>query len=108
MMEMTIRQDPIPLTTDAEGIVRVGETRVPLDTVVQAFDHGAGPEEIAYQYPALRLADIYGVIGYYLHNQQEVHRYLRQRKQISSSVRQENEFRFPMNNIRDRLLSRRK
>ena len=39
--------DPIPLQTDADGVVRVGGTRVTLDTVVAAFADGATAEERA-------------------------------------------------------------
>ncbi len=35
---------PIPLETDADGVVRVGGTRVTLDTVVAAFKEGATAE----------------------------------------------------------------
>jgi hypothetical protein len=47
--------------------MRVSKTRVPLDTIIAAFSEGATAEEIAYQYPVVPLADIYAVIGYYLH-----------------------------------------
>ena len=55
----------LPLTTDDDGVIRVGGTRVTLDTLIAAFTEGATAEEIAQQYPSVRLADIYSVIGYY-------------------------------------------
>ncbi len=67
-MVLVVSADPIPLRTDSDGVVRVGSTRVPLDTVVTVFDLGASPEEIVQQFPALGLADVYAVIGYYLHH----------------------------------------
>ena len=41
--------NPLPLTVDEGGVVRVGKTRVTLDTLVAAFFDGATPEEIAQQ-----------------------------------------------------------
>jgi len=71
-MSLVIIDTPIPLKTDMDGVVRVGNTRVTLDTVVAAFKEGATAEEIVYQYPSVLLADVYAVIGYYLQQQPEV------------------------------------
>jgi hypothetical protein len=40
---------PPPLTRGPDGVVRVTGTRVPLETLVTAFDAGATAEEIAQQ-----------------------------------------------------------
>jgi len=64
----------VPLVADAHGVVRVGNTRVTLDTVIAAFADGATAEEIAQQYPSLYLADVYSVIGYYLRHTADVDR----------------------------------
>ena len=53
-MSLTIDAEPVPLQADADGVVRVGGTRVTLDTIVVAFQQGATAEEIAEQYPAVR------------------------------------------------------
>jgi uncharacterized protein (DUF433 family) len=97
----------IPLTVSADNVIYVGETRVTLDTVVGAFQDGAMPEEIVYQYPALQLADVYAVIGYYLKHRELVAEYLEQRQRQAKEVRRQNEDRFPPHGIRERLLSRR-
>jgi len=60
--------------------IRVGGTRVTLDTVVAAFVAGATAEEIVQQYPSVTLADVYSVIGYYLRHQSEVRTYLTDRQ----------------------------
>jgi uncharacterized protein (DUF433 family) len=99
--------ETIPLVTDANGVVRIGKTRVTLDTVVTAFLEGATAEEIKEQYPSLQLADIYSVIGYYLRHQAEVDEYLLERQRLAEDVRQEAERRFNPVGIRDRLLARR-
>lgn len=99
--------EPIPLKTDPNGVIRIGKTRVTLDTVVTAFLEGATAEEIGEQYPSLQLADIYSAIGYYLRHQTEVDAYLLERQRLAAEVRQEAERRFHPVGIRDRLLARR-
>ena len=106
-MALNVTDQPIPLITDADNVVRIGTTRVTLDTLVTAFREGATPETIAQQYPALALADVYAVIGYYLNHRPEVHAYLQQREQAAAHIRQENEARFDPDGVRARLLARR-
>ena len=107
-MAMAVSTQQIPLVTDADGVVRVGGTRVTLDTIVAAFDEGATAEEIVHQYSSLDLADVYGVISYYLRQHSEVEAYLQQRRRQADEVRRQNESRFDPHGVRDRLLARRK
>ena len=97
----------MPLEVDAHGVVRVGKTRVTLDTVIAVFSDGATAEEIVQQYPSLHLADVYYVIGYYLRRSAEVEAYLQQRRMQAETVRKQNESRFDPQGVRDRLLARR-
>lgn len=97
----------VPIEMTAESVLRVGGTRVTLDTVVTAFANGATPEEIALRYPSLTLADIYVTISYYLQHRTEVQHYLQQRQRTAAAVRAENEAQFPPDGIRSRLLARR-
>lgn len=106
-IHLVIAAEPIPLEMDADGVVRVGGTRVTLDTVVVAFQEGATAEEIVYQYPSLNLADVYAVIAYYLQRRPEVEAYLRQRQGQADEVQKQNEARFDPHGIRERLLARR-
>ena len=106
-MALAIENEPYPLREDRDGTVRVGGTRVTLDTVVGAFNDGATAEEIAHQYPALALADIYATISYYLRHQRAVEEYLAEREAQAAVVRKENEARFPPEGIRARLMARR-
>ncbi|SPF55844.1 conserved hypothetical protein [Candidatus Sulfopaludibacter sp. SbA4] len=55
--------ETIPMNLGADGVIRVGGTRVTLDTLVAAFREGETPEEIAQQYPSVALGDIYAVIA---------------------------------------------
>jgi uncharacterized protein (DUF433 family) len=103
---MVLTSEPLPLVVDTDGAVRVAKTRVTLDTVVAAFQDGLAAEEIAEQYPALSLGQIYAVIGYYLDHQAEVHAYLGAREDRAHAVRQANERLFSPVGIRARLLAR--
>ena len=53
-------------------MIRVGKTRVTLDRMVAAFQRGDTPEEIARNYDALSLGEVYQTIGYYLAHQTEL------------------------------------
>ncbi len=97
----------VPRHVDADGVIRVGGTRVTLDTIVAAFEQGATAEEIAQQYPPLNLADVYAVIGYYLQRQSEMQEYLGKRRERAILVRGQNEARFDPRGVRERLLARR-
>jgi uncharacterized protein (DUF433 family) len=98
----------VPIQTDSDGVVRVGGTRVTLDTLIAAFDAGATAEEIIQQYPSVTLADVYSVIAYYLRHQSEVRAYLAERQKAAAHVREMNERRFNPAGVRDRLLARRR
>ena len=105
-MSLKISTDPAPLFIDEDGVVRVGGTRVRLDTVVHAFNQGASAEEILQQYPSLALADIYATISYYLQHRTSVDEYLKDRQQEHERVRQTNESRSDPAGLRERLLKR--
>lgn len=98
--------EPIPLSTDAGGVIRVGGTRVTLDTVIDTFMTGASPEEIAQDFPVLDLDDVYAVITYYLRHRAEVDTYLQARRIRAAAIRSELEARSPQTGLRDRLLAR--
>ena len=95
----------LPLKKDKDGVIRVSRTRVTLDTIVAAFLEGLTAEEIAVQYPVVPLADVYSVVGYYLHQKKKVDAYLRRREKLAEVVRSQNETRFNTSKIRERLLA---
>ncbi|AUB82961.1 DUF433 domain-containing protein [Candidatus Thiodictyon syntrophicum] len=105
-MSIVLKAEPLPLVADAEGLIRVGTTRVTLDTVVAAFKDGLAAEEIAEQYPSLPLGQVYAVIGYYIDHQAEVDAYLAAREDRAKEVRQANERLFSPVGVRARLLAR--
>jgi uncharacterized protein (DUF433 family) len=98
----------LPLVSDQDGVVRVGNTRVTLDTIIAAFRQGMTPEGIVEQYPTVQLADAYSVIGHALAHPAEIEAYLSKRDTQAAQVRLENETQFDPLGVRDRLLSRRR
>ncbi len=107
-MLLTMPPRPAPLETNQDGDVLIRGTRVPLGTVVCAFNEGKTAEEIVQQFTSLNLSDVYLVIGYYLSNQQEVDHYLSEREKEALEIRKENEKRFPSDKIRERLMARKR
>jgi uncharacterized protein (DUF433 family) len=105
-MAISSATEVIPLFADPDGVIRVGNTRVTLDSLVGAFSDGATAEEIVQQYPSLELADAYQVIGYYLKRPLEVEAYLQKRKAQAETIRRQNETRFDPQGVRNRLLAR--
>lgn len=73
--------------TDEHGVMRVGETRVMLDSVVAGFDRGFSAETIQEQYPALSLEEVYGAIAFYLGHREQVEAYLQEQQQVWNSWR---------------------
>ena len=106
-MVMTLEAQSVPLNMDNNGVIRVGGSRVRLDTVIYTFNEGYTAEEIVSQYPILRLADVYTALAYYLNHQEAVDQYLRQRAEAAASIRAEIEQKPEYQNFRARLLARR-
>ncbi len=99
--------DAIPLSKDANGVYRVGGSRVTLDLVVRAFNRGATAEEIAQDFPSLQLSDIYQVIGYYLKHGSELAGYFDRRARQEQEMLGAYEEEWSPRGLRKRLLARR-
>ena len=97
----------IPLKTDQDSVIRVGNTRVRFATVVYAFNEGFTAEEIVSQYPALSLADVYAVISYYLNDQIALDEYLAQQQITVEKVRRDMINKPDYQRFREQLLKRR-
>src|SRR5262245_49156056 len=106
-MTLSVAADMVPICIDPRGVALVGDTRVPLDTVIYEFQDGTGPEEIVRRFDTLELADVYAVIAYYLRHKPDVDAYLEERRRVAAEVRAEAERRFPPEEFRARLLKRR-
>jgi uncharacterized protein (DUF433 family) len=107
MMPLTIKMDPVPLRVDEHGVIRVGDSQVLLDIVIRQFNNGSDPEAIAHGYPTVKLADVYGVIAYYLRHRKDIDDYVHARREEAETLRQEIEAKQPnRTELRAKLLAR--
>jgi uncharacterized protein (DUF433 family) len=102
---LALKPELPPIEADQQGVLRVGGTRVTLDTVVAAFNAGSTPEEILLRYDSLRVEDIYLALGYYLRNRADVDNYLAERRQRGEARRADTTSSW--SEVRQRLLARR-
>src|SRR5437868_5114371 len=89
-----------------EGVYKVGDTRVSLDTVVYHFNQGADAAEIQSSYPSMSLAQVHAALAYYLHNKKKVDAYLAKRKIEREKIKREIQAEFPPRVTREMLLAR--
>ena len=106
-MQLPIHADPPPLSQFDDGVVRISGTRIPLERVIRSFLAGSTPEQIAQDYDALAIEDVYAVISYFLHHRGEVEVYLGAARQEARTIQDESEQVWSPAEIRARLLARR-
>jgi len=106
MTRIELRSITPPLNFDEAGGIRIGQTRVTLDSLLAAYHAGSTPEEIAVQYPILTLAEIYAAITYYLTHPQQVEDYLEERCQMAQQRRTQITQDNNLIGLRQRLLDR--
>ena len=95
-----------PLRQGDHGVVYVGQTRVPIDTVIEAFIDGDSAETIVDCYDVLVLSEVYATLAFYLAHRNEVDSYLKDRQSESEMSRREIESQSEYHESRSRLLSR--
>lgn len=105
-MALELASEAPPLRVIEGGEVRVGTTRVPLDTVVNAFLEGNSPEAIVEAFDTLCLADVYAVVAYYLRYRREVDAYLHARRAQTDEFRRRAQSGPDYQLWRERLLAR--
>lgn len=105
-MQLVDAQYPHPLREDPNGVIRVGDTRVALQSIVSAFEQGASAEEIALRYDSLTLRDVYATLSFYMAHQPEVAAYLAHQSVESLEARRQAEARSPFVELRQRLIAR--
>lgn len=96
-----------PLRVDDAAVVRVGDSRVSLDLVVEQYENGMTPEDLVRAYDTLVLGDVYAVIAYYLRHRDAVRAYLKQREEDAEALREKVESEHPPVS-REELLERRR
>ncbi len=74
--------------TDEHGVMRLGETRIMLDSIVASYLAGDSPESIQQQYPSASLEAVYGAITYYLASREEVDQYLSRQRDLWRKARE--------------------
>jgi uncharacterized protein (DUF433 family) len=99
--------EPPPLRVDEGGAVRVGNTRISLDLIVEQYENGMTPEDLVRAYDTLVLADVYAAVAYYLRHRDEVRAYLRRRQEEAAALRAKIEAERPRVS-REELLARRR
>ncbi|MEG4205481.1 DUF433 domain-containing protein [Microcoleus sp. Pol7_A1] len=95
-----------PFRWDEAGGIRIGDSRVTLDSLLAAYHHGSTPEEIAVQYSVLHLEEIYAAIAYYLSHRQEIDNYLDRRCQKAQQQHSQFVQQYNLANLRQRLSDR--
>jgi uncharacterized protein (DUF433 family) len=56
--------------------IRLKGHRIGLEHIVERYQKGCAPEQIAQDFPEAPLEQIYGAITYYLHNKAQVDEYM--------------------------------
>jgi uncharacterized protein (DUF433 family) len=107
-MTLSIHADLPPLRQAEDGVVRIANTRIPLERVVRAFLNGMTPEQIAHDFDVFRVEDVYAVINYYLHHREEVDAYMAEAEKDAAKIKDDIEKRCDSAGIRARLLARRR
>lgn len=101
---------PVPLVVTEHGTIRIGRSRVSLDSVVHHCKLGATAEQIAYTFPSLSLADIHVAIAYYLTHREEIEEYLQRQEaeadEIQRRIESDPEHQKRMTELRERILAR--
>jgi uncharacterized protein (DUF433 family) len=105
-MVLTLEPPMVPIILNPQGVALVRGTRVPIDTVIIAFEQGDAPEEIAQNFPTITIADAYAVIAYYLQHQTKVDAYLAERREQRAALRAVVEQTTDPHGLRARLLAR--
>ena len=95
---------PKPVRKDSYGVLRVGNSRVSLDSIVYEFNRGEDATAIQRNFDTLSLAEVYGAISYYLHNKKEVDLYLVEQEKQYDKIRAEHEARYPPKITRQSLV----
>ena len=80
--------ESVPLSQWEDGSVRVGGTRVTLDTIVARFKQGYTTEYIQQGFPSLTLVQINETIAWYLNHKAEADEYLEERYAEGEKLRQ--------------------
>jgi uncharacterized protein (DUF433 family) len=100
----------LPLRLTEDGTIRIADSRVSLDSVVQHYKLGATAEQIVQKFPTLDLADVYASITYYLNHEDAIEEYLRRQDaegdEVQKKIESDPQYQKASANLRARLLAR--
>lgn len=100
----------MPLRLTEDGTIRIADSRVSLDSVVQHYKLGASAEQIAQKFPSLDLADVYAAITYFLNHEETVEEYLRQQEaegdEVQKTIESDPQYQKNSAALRARILAR--
>ena len=107
-MTMTIHADPVPLRVDNHGVIRIADSRLSLDVLLDYYSQGISAEDLADGYQdVVSLADIFAVLAYYHRHRDEVEEYLTQSAEKADALRRQVEaMQPPRPGFREVLLAR--
>lgn len=74
---------------NAEGVYRIGESRVSLDSLVYLFREGMSAESRVESYPSLSLEQVHGALAFYLSHQREADTYLAEGERLAAVEHEE-------------------
>lgn len=88
MSTTTLPTEPLslPFQRDECGTYHVGNTRIPLERVIECYRRGSSAADIVDSFPDLRLADVFAVLSYYLNHEVEVNEYCRHQEETGREV----------------------
>ena len=86
-MSLTLKAIPVPLRDDGRGGLRVGQTRVSLESVWHLHQQGASSADIVRAFDTLHLADVHAVLAWALRYAEDVDAYLKRRDEEAVQVR---------------------
>jgi uncharacterized protein (DUF433 family) len=102
----TLTHLPPPLRRWDDGSIRVGGTRVTLDTVVGSHLGGASAVEIVDSYDTLSLGDVEAAIDFYERHRSAIDPYLHARRGEGEEIERTIKASRPQRGLKERLLAR--
>jgi uncharacterized protein (DUF433 family) len=99
-MNVPLEPITVPLRDDGHGGLRVGNTRLRLESLLAVRAQGGTVEDLVEAFPTLELADVHAVLAWVLRHPEEVKAYRRRRSEEAAGITS------PPGAFKEELLSR--
>jgi uncharacterized protein (DUF433 family) len=86
-MNLILEAIPVPLQDDGHGGLRVGQTRVSLESVWHLHQQGASAAEIVRAFDRLQPADVHAVLAWALRHREDLETYLKRRDDEAAQIK---------------------